>query len=186
MTKEMYWETFLKLNPTKKYWKIAKTPDYDAARLGIYKLITPKMIHFRENNYKTAIAKPGVYIDNYKKKIKENDYLKKYFIALYPQLSVEEALNKGAVSLYQTINKGKLKNEIISNYRNEIIKFNLDNCKRKASEQNVPLDTIVNMESRKYFDTKYFNREQLRDIYITDEKIEEILTKEINYNFKLN
>ena len=186
MTKEMYWETFLKLSPTKRYWKIAKTPDYDAARVGIYKLITSKMIKFREKNYNTAIAKPGVYIDNYKNKIKENDYLKKYFIALYPQLSVEEAINKGSVSLYQTINKGKTKNEIILSIKNEIIKSGLDSYKQKASKQNVPLDTILNRNVRKYYNTNYFNLEQLRDIYITDEKIEEILTKEINYNFKLN
>jgi hypothetical protein len=36
MNKEAYFETFLKLKPTCKYWKIITIPDYDKARQGIY------------------------------------------------------------------------------------------------------------------------------------------------------
>ncbi len=36
MNKEAYFETFLKLNPTCKYWRIILIPDYEKAREGIY------------------------------------------------------------------------------------------------------------------------------------------------------
>lgn len=39
--KEGYWENFLKLHPTCKYWNVAMHPDYDKARLGIYEAVAP-------------------------------------------------------------------------------------------------------------------------------------------------
>ncbi len=42
MNKEAYWETFLKLRPTKRYWEVITIPDYDKAREGIYIDIKPK------------------------------------------------------------------------------------------------------------------------------------------------
>jgi hypothetical protein len=41
MNKEGYWENFLKVKPTCKYWNIAMHPDYVKARLGIYEPIAP-------------------------------------------------------------------------------------------------------------------------------------------------
>ena len=37
MNKEAYWETFLKLKPTERFWLVVTLPDYDAAREGIYR-----------------------------------------------------------------------------------------------------------------------------------------------------
>ena len=39
MNKEAYWETFLRLRPTTKYWHVITIPDYDKAREGIYTAI---------------------------------------------------------------------------------------------------------------------------------------------------
>ena len=36
MNKEAYWETFLKLRPTARYWEVITIPDYNKAREGIY------------------------------------------------------------------------------------------------------------------------------------------------------
>ena len=36
MNKEAYWETFLKLHPTDRYWKVITKPDYRKAKNGIY------------------------------------------------------------------------------------------------------------------------------------------------------
>ena len=36
MNKEAYWETFLKLRPTARYWEVITIPDYDKAREGVY------------------------------------------------------------------------------------------------------------------------------------------------------
>lgn len=41
VNKEAYWENFLTLRPTCKYWNIAMHPDYEKARLGIYEWIAP-------------------------------------------------------------------------------------------------------------------------------------------------
>jgi len=37
MNKEAYWETFLKLKPTERFWVVVTLPDYEAARQGIYR-----------------------------------------------------------------------------------------------------------------------------------------------------
>lgn len=37
MNKEAYWETFLKLHPTERFWIVVTLPDYEAAREGIYR-----------------------------------------------------------------------------------------------------------------------------------------------------
>ncbi len=42
MTKEAYWETFLKPYPTNKYWNYLRMPDYDSARIGVYKVVKPE------------------------------------------------------------------------------------------------------------------------------------------------
>ena len=39
MNKEAYWETFLRLRPTTKYWHVITIPDYEKAREGIYTAI---------------------------------------------------------------------------------------------------------------------------------------------------
>jgi hypothetical protein len=41
MNKEGYWENFLKVRPTCKYWNVAMHPDYTKARLGIYEAVAP-------------------------------------------------------------------------------------------------------------------------------------------------
>ncbi len=41
MNKEGYWENFMKLHPTCKYWNVVMHPDYEKARLGIYEAVAP-------------------------------------------------------------------------------------------------------------------------------------------------
>lgn len=41
MSKDAYWETFLKLYPTERYNELIRLPDYDKARQGIYVEIKP-------------------------------------------------------------------------------------------------------------------------------------------------
>lgn len=41
MNKDTYWETFLKLKPTDRYWKLVTLPDYEKAKEGIYVEIIP-------------------------------------------------------------------------------------------------------------------------------------------------
>ena len=45
MNKEAYWETFLKLRPTERFWQVITLPDYEAAREGIYReLKSPELL----------------------------------------------------------------------------------------------------------------------------------------------
>jgi hypothetical protein len=41
MNKEAYWETFLKIRPTCKYWQVITIPNYPKAREGIYEATAP-------------------------------------------------------------------------------------------------------------------------------------------------
>ncbi|MCD4698415.1 MAG: hypothetical protein K8S16_19490 [Bacteroidales bacterium] len=41
MTKEAYWNTFLKLHPDGNFWRLLRYPDYLMARKGIYTVIDP-------------------------------------------------------------------------------------------------------------------------------------------------
>ena len=41
MTKEAYWNTFLKLHPKQEFWSLLRFPDYEMARKGIYTTIDP-------------------------------------------------------------------------------------------------------------------------------------------------
>jgi hypothetical protein len=49
MNKEAYWETFLKLRPTARFWEVVTLPDYDAARKGIYREIKPNVTNKAAN-----------------------------------------------------------------------------------------------------------------------------------------
>lgn len=50
MNKEAYWETFLKLKPTERFWQVITLPDYDAARKGIYREVKPEIPAKQEKN----------------------------------------------------------------------------------------------------------------------------------------
>ncbi|MCD4694688.1 MAG: hypothetical protein K8S16_00500 [Bacteroidales bacterium] len=41
MTKEAYWNTFLKLHPDGNFWRLLRYPDYKLGRKGIYKTLDP-------------------------------------------------------------------------------------------------------------------------------------------------
>jgi hypothetical protein len=46
MTKEAYWNTFLKLHPNEDFWRLLRYPDYQLARKGIYKTLDPSKKSF--------------------------------------------------------------------------------------------------------------------------------------------
>jgi hypothetical protein len=51
MNKEAYWETFLKLRPTERFWIVVTLPDYEAARQGIYReLKSPQALEWERRN----------------------------------------------------------------------------------------------------------------------------------------
>jgi hypothetical protein len=60
MNKEAYWETFLKLKPTQRFWEVVTLPDYEAARKGIYRELRTKEAIEKEkrqdSNWKTKFS----------------------------------------------------------------------------------------------------------------------------------
>ncbi len=63
MNKEAYWETFLRLHPTERFWEVITIPDYDAAREGIYREIKPPeedMPKTHEPKWKKPIPKEDI------------------------------------------------------------------------------------------------------------------------------
>ncbi|MCY1720373.1 hypothetical protein OU798_08470 [Prolixibacteraceae bacterium Z1-6] len=103
MNKEGYWENFLKLHPTCKYWNVAMHPDYDKARLGIYEAVAPfnraqvvtdemlvdRIVNDNKNNsvlldslqvYTPDIIEPdSVLLNNYARLVVTNELAESYF-----------------------------------------------------------------------------------------------------------
>ena len=133
MNKEAYWETFLKLKPTCKYWKVIMKPNYQKARKGIYVSIPVYDKHFEisdstlkitvikdllkekypsdsiELNLKTYIS-DSIYIKK-AQKIVENKQAEKYFKEL--KIEYYKKYINSCISWRKEIEK-KAKNEKIS------------------------------------------------------------------------
>jgi hypothetical protein len=182
MTKEMYRETFLKLKPTKKYWEIARIPDYEAAHHGIYRLVTPKELESRKQAYGKVYGTPETYIDFYKKQILNNPEALKKTINKYPLLSKDAAVEKEAFVLYQNLNNGKTKKELIKHYSDMVLEIWPDECLKKASEQDVPIDTIAYRDAIWFYNKFHYTRTQLLEVYMTEQLVDSVLQLEIPYD----
>lgn len=141
MNKEAYWETFLKLHPTKRYYKVLTVPDYEKARKGIYEAI-PFFQRKREKrqdafneNYENYIRNQPAVMDSLKTISKDKtelnnlirDYMKK---------------NKNQYILQHKGNKIKNMKEFIRNKPQLMEKL-----KKNTNTKNINLDSMVTMHS---------------------------------------
>ncbi len=146
MNKEAYWENFLRLKPTCKYWHILNSPDIEMARKGIYKT-TP-------------------FIDN---KIQKDDLFKEIDTNLTKDSVLIDSLE--IISWQAKKNFEKIKTEYINKYidsekalkeykklRIEYIKNQMKNCttwrkeiERKAKRNNLTFDQLADREANRIF-----------------------------------
>jgi hypothetical protein len=104
MNKEAYWETFLKLRPTEKYWKAINLPDYVAARQGKYIELKSmqqiedekKAAYFEKSNYSEEQVKEWiskfVFIDSIS--------FERLRLQLTPKSDTQEVAHKLANQMY--------------------------------------------------------------------------------------
>ncbi len=111
MNKEAYWENFLHLHATCKYWKIIMKPDYDKARKGIYVWIptNDKKAEIPDSLLKSAIIEDAgndtVLISklykNYPDTLSLNDITEIYADSLIKSHKAEKYFDKLKIEYYE-------------------------------------------------------------------------------------
>jgi len=103
MTKEAFWDSFLKAKPSAQFSGLIRTPDYDKAMLGIQAVIEPEIVEIIPNNYTftNEIICDAEYLDKTNKLFTtENE---DYFFEGVLGLSNEKAFSgKNSVKLNKT------------------------------------------------------------------------------------
>ncbi|MCF6365175.1 MAG: hypothetical protein L3J35_03140 [Bacteroidales bacterium] len=158
MSKEAYWENFLHLNATCKYWKIAQRPDYDKARKGIYE--------FTHENDRNAVITDEMLVNAILEDVKSNKSLSDSILKNQENISTntDSIYSKYAESIIKEHKAGKYFKQLKINHYTSYI----NNCsswkkevERKAKKQGISYksalineaNSIYNNYSEKYTDT---------------------------------
>lgn len=145
-TKEAYWENFLKIHPTQKYWSLVRIPDYYLARKGIYEAVTP--VEKRRRDLWRG------YRDNYINTLKQNpqvvDSLQLYTTGVEKTFdeSLKELASKRVGNELQK-KEEEIKNRITSD--KEWNKFVI----RLAGLQNISVDSALQIETNRVVNAIY-------------------------------
>lgn len=145
MNKEAYWETFLKLRPTDRYWDLVRFPDYEKARKGIYKEIKPerkekkdhivpsreKVLQLIESNIRTDsvfLEKLGVVKSGTKK---------------------DSLIKLEALHIYNRDSSVYKKQLILDNLEKSIRNNDelLDKIEKKAKRKGVSMDSMITLDA---------------------------------------
>ena len=144
MNKEAYWETFLQLRPTTKYWHVITIPDYDKAREGVYTTL-PAF------NRSTAVTD-----DELKNEI-INELSQPYTDSLELQnceTAIDSALQNYATRMIQQGEAEKYFDRLkIEKYKAVIVssaRWN-EQVKEKAQKMNVDYKHMLNLEAQRVY-----------------------------------
>ncbi|NOQ26088.1 MAG: hypothetical protein GQ564_12050 [Bacteroidales bacterium] len=148
MNKESYWETFLKLDPTERYWEVITIPDYEKAREGIYVEIKPNR---KKKEIKTNLPSKEKIITFIIDEIKNDsiEYLNIENEATSLNIEVDSLLNKTAEIKYRTYSTKDIKELIIENLVKSISdnKVLLKQVEEKAQNRNISLDSMLILDA---------------------------------------
>jgi hypothetical protein len=144
MNKEAYWETFLKIKPTEKYWHVIKFPDYEKARKGIYKS--------KPTRHKKADVSKEELV-NY---IKEELTLTQYDSLLTKSCNtmIDSIIEKHAIELVESNNAEKYFNQIkIEKYKNIISSSERwkKQVKSKADKNDIEFEHMLELEAQRIY-----------------------------------
>ncbi len=148
MNKDAYWETFLKLRPTDKYWDLITIPDYEKARKGIYVAIKPE-----NKKRKPKIAASKKEISQLIKRDIYSDSLKMLSlknIAQENKLVLDSVINKEILKSFSNDNLELYKKEIIISKLEKSIRENPDMMKsmiRKAKKKKISVDSMITLDA---------------------------------------
>ncbi|QKG80671.1 hypothetical protein [Tenuifilum thalassicum] len=134
MNKDAYWETFLKLHPTERYWDVITLPDYEKARQGVYVEVKPE-----RQKMKQSIVPTKQEIISY---IKDN-------VLIYKNGENSELQSKKAEELFKKDSANYAKIIIIEKLQKSI-KNNpslLELIEKKAKKKGISLDSMVKLDA---------------------------------------
>lgn len=158
MTKEMYWETFLKPYPTTKYYSLVKIPDYSSALKGNYREISISELN-KPKNEKVIFNKTllTIEIEKIKNNKKSYEFIQKK--AIDSNISVDSMLIYDVKWLISNSKELRFENEIY----NEIDRVRQDSVlyhfvEQKAKQNNISIDIML------YQDVKYSLMKQSKNI----------------------
>ncbi len=148
MSKEGYWENFMKLHPTCKYWNVTVQPDYEKAHQGIYVAIPT---HNRGAEITDKALEEKI-INKNRQNIELIDSVRQQFHL--EDSSAEYVLNQYAKEL---ISEKKAKNYFdelkIEYYKNQILncKSWQQKIKSKAKKQNIDFNQMIELEAKRIY-----------------------------------
>lgn len=148
MNKDTYWETFLKLRPTDKYWDLITIPDYEKAREGIYVAIKPE-----NKKRKPKIVASKKEISQLIKRDIYSDSLKMILLKTIAQenkLVLDSVINKEILKSLTEDNLKLYKKEIIISKLEKSIRKNPDMMKsmiRKAKKRKISVDSMITLDA---------------------------------------
>lgn len=150
MNKEAYWEDFLHLHPTCKYWKIVLKPDYQKARQGIYVSIPGYDKHalISDSLLKASIindVKNDTFIFPDLKQTNSSDsVLKDSLLNEY----ADSLINNHLVGIYFK----KLKIEYLTDYINKCPSWKME-VEHKAKKKNISYKNALHTEAERIYQT---------------------------------
>jgi len=161
MSKEAYWEIFLKLRPTEKLWDLIPTPDHEKAMQGIYVALPKK--EKPDNKLKINISKEEI-LKVIESEIYSNKDTMKILtdIALRDNISLDSIVRKSSEKIYANVNLERFKREI---YLEKIeLRFRssesmLNFLREKAEKRKISLDSMIILDAIWIYNNKYSNAE---------------------------
>ena len=148
MNKATYWETFLKLRPTERYWELVTLPDYDKAREGIYVEIKPE---YKKKEKKPVIPSKEKMIAHIIENIK-NDSIQYSDLEIEAKTSgvtIDSILITKAEEIY-LINSTEYKRElIIENLINSLRNNSelMEQIEKKAKKREISIDSMLVLDA---------------------------------------
>lgn len=143
MNKEAYWETFLKLRPTERYWQVITLPDYEKARKGIYVEIKPEYEKKENNN----IPSEKEILNHISENIK-NDSVQISMLESKAEkkgINIDSLIMARAKEIYYK-DSAKYKKELIIQNLIFSIKNNadlLEQIEKKAKKRDISIDSMI-------------------------------------------
>ena len=147
MNKQAYWETFLKLRPTERYWQVITLPDYEKAREGIYVEIKPENQN-KENNIVPSEEKLiSLISENIKKDSVQLSKLE--IISQETGIQIDSMIIIKAKEIYSK-DSTEFKKELI--IQNLIISLKnnkdlLEQIEKKAKKRDISIDSMIVLDA---------------------------------------
>lgn len=147
MNKDAYWETFLKLYPTKRYNQIITLPDYAKARQGIYEEISPESKE--QKVIKIIPTKKDIinFIVNETKK--DCTFIQLISKNETDSLKIDSLINLESHHKYKTDSFKYYKKIVLSNLEKDIRnnKPLMEDISIKAKRKNISVDSMVTLDA---------------------------------------